>query len=64
VDILGGAKINGAHGQILAGEYHAHNTFSLPTVVTPQVLDVSCESFQLHLTLPSASVAAIRVQLS
>ncbi|MEJ2512560.1 MAG: alpha-L-arabinofuranosidase C-terminal domain-containing protein [Anaerolineales bacterium] len=64
VDILGGAKVNGAHGQILAGEIHAHNTFSSPTEVTPQVLDVSCESFQLHLTLPSASVAAIRVQLS
>jgi alpha-N-arabinofuranosidase len=64
VDILGGAKVNGAHGQILAGEIHAHNTFSSPTVVTPQVLDVSCESFQLHLTLPSASVVAIRVQLS
>jgi alpha-N-arabinofuranosidase len=64
VDILGGTKVNGARGQILAGEIHAHNTFSSPTVVTPQVLDVSCESFQLHLTLPSASVAAIRVQLS
>jgi alpha-N-arabinofuranosidase len=64
VDILGGAKFNQAQGQVLAGEIHAHNTFSSPTVVTPQVLDVSCESFQLHLTLPSASVAAIRVQLS
>ncbi|HEX9089841.1 MAG TPA: alpha-L-arabinofuranosidase C-terminal domain-containing protein, partial [Anaerolineales bacterium] len=63
VDILGGAKVNGAHGQILAGEIHAHNTFSSPTLVTPQVLDVSCESSRLNLTLHPASVAAIRVQL-
>jgi alpha-L-arabinofuranosidase len=64
VDILGGAKVNEAHAQILAGEIHAHNTFSSPTVVTPQVIDVSCESSQLHLTLPGASVAAIRVRLN
>jgi alpha-L-arabinofuranosidase len=63
VDILGGAKVNGAHGQILAGEIHAHNTFSSPTLVTPQVLDVSCESSRLNLTLHPASVAAIQVQL-
>jgi alpha-N-arabinofuranosidase len=62
-DILGGAKINMARGQILAGEIHAHNTFSSPSVATPQVLDVSCESFRLSLTLPPASVAAIQIQL-
>jgi alpha-N-arabinofuranosidase len=64
VKILGGVKVNEARGQILTGEIHAHNTFSSPTLVTPQVFDVSCESSQLHLTLPSASVAAIRVKLS
>ncbi|RPI96893.1 MAG: hypothetical protein EHM40_00215, partial [Chloroflexi bacterium] len=63
IDILGGAKVNGAHGQILAGEIHAHNTFSSPTLVTPQVLDVNCEASQLNLTLFPASVAAIRIQL-
>jgi alpha-N-arabinofuranosidase len=63
IDILGGAKVNGAHGQILAGEIHAHNTFSSPTLVTPQVLDVNCEASQLNLTLFPASVAAIWIQL-
>jgi len=63
VDILGGAKVNQAQGQVLAGEIHAHNTFNSPTLVTPQVLDVSCELSQLHLILQPASVAAIQIQL-
>ena len=63
VDILGGAKVNQAHGRILAGQIHAHNTFSSPTLVTPQVLDVSCEPSGLNLTLQPASVAAIQIQL-
>jgi alpha-N-arabinofuranosidase len=64
VDILGGAKVNQAHGQVLAGEIHAHNTFSLPTLVIPQVFEVSSEPSGLHLTLPPASVAAVQVKLS
>jgi alpha-L-arabinofuranosidase len=63
VDILGGAKVGGAHGQILAGEIHAHNTFGSPTLVTPQVLEVSCEPSRLTLNLHPASVAAIQIQL-
>ena len=63
VVILGGAKFNQAQGQVLAGEIHAHNTFSSPTLVTPQAIDVSCESSQLNLTLQPASVAAIQIQL-
>jgi len=53
VDILGGVKVNEARGQILTGEIHAHNTFSSPTLVTPQVFDVSCGSSQLNLTIHS-----------
>ena len=64
VDILGGAKVNQAHGQVLAGEIHAHNTFSLPTLVIPQAFEVSSEPSGLHLTLPPASVAAVQVKLS
>jgi alpha-N-arabinofuranosidase len=63
VDILGGAKINQAQGQVLAGEIHAHNTFNSPTQVTPRVLDVSFEPSQLNLTLQPASVTAIQIQL-
>jgi alpha-N-arabinofuranosidase len=63
VDILGGAKVSQAHGQILAGEIHAHNTFSSPTLVKPQVFDVSCEPSRLNLSLEPASVAAIHIQL-
>jgi alpha-N-arabinofuranosidase len=63
VDILGGAKVGGAHGQILAGEIHAHNAFGSPTLVTPQVLEVSCEPSRLTLNLHPASVAAIQIQL-
>jgi alpha-N-arabinofuranosidase len=63
VDILGGAKVNGAHGQVLAGEIHAHNTFNSPTLVTPQAFDVNYGPSELNLALPPASVAAIRIQL-
>jgi alpha-N-arabinofuranosidase len=63
VNILGGARVDQANGQVLAGEIHAHNTFSSPTLVTPQVLDVSCEPSRLNLTLPPVSVAAIQIQL-
>jgi alpha-N-arabinofuranosidase len=63
VDILGGAKINQAQGQALSGEIHAHNTFSSPTLVAPQVFKVSCDSSQFNLTLQRASVAAIQIQL-
>jgi alpha-N-arabinofuranosidase len=63
VDILGGAKINQAQGQTLAGEIHAHNTFSSPTLVAPQVFKVSFEPSQSNLTLQPASVTAIQIQL-
>jgi alpha-L-arabinofuranosidase len=63
VDILGGAKVNRAHGQVLAGEIHSHNTFSSPTLVTPQIFDVSCEPSRLNLTLAPASVASIEIEL-
>lgn len=64
VDILGGVKVNEACGQILTGEIHAHNTFSSPTLVTPQVFDVSCGSSKLNLTLHPASVASITLVIS
>jgi alpha-L-arabinofuranosidase len=63
VNILGGAKVTQVHGQVLAGEIHSHNTFSSPTLVIPQVFEVSCEPSRLNLTLPSASVAAVQIQL-
>lgn len=63
VDLLGGAKIGKAAGQVLSGEIHAHNTFDAPEQVIPQPLAVDCEDAQIHLTLPPASVAAVEVQL-
>jgi alpha-L-arabinofuranosidase len=63
VDILGGARVDQASGQILTNEIHAHNTFVAPRQVTPQAFDVGFELSQLKLTLPPASVAAIQVGL-
>jgi alpha-L-arabinofuranosidase len=63
VHLLGGTKIKQTHGKVLAGEIHAHNTFSSPNLVTPQVFEVSREPSGLNLTLPPASVAAIQIQL-
>jgi len=63
VDILGGARVAQASGQVLTNEIHAHNTFAAPRYVSPQVFDVACGAAQLSLTLPPASVAAIQVGL-
>jgi alpha-N-arabinofuranosidase len=63
IDLLGEVKINQAHGQVLAGEIHAHNTFSSPSQVIPQALDVISKSSQLNLTLQPASVTAIQIHL-
>jgi alpha-N-arabinofuranosidase len=63
VDLLGGAKIGDAGGQVLSGEIHAHNTFIAPAHITPQPLSVSCQATQLDLVLPSASVATVKVSL-
>jgi alpha-L-arabinofuranosidase len=64
IDIPGGVKVNEARRQILTGEIHTHNTFSSPTLLTPQVFDVSCGSSQLNLSLHPASVAAITLVIS
>jgi alpha-L-arabinofuranosidase len=63
VDVLGGMQMDRAEGQVLSGEIHAHNTFDAPNRVTPQQFAVDCEPTQVHLTLPPASVAAIKVHL-
>ena len=63
VDLLGGAQVSQTSGQVLSGEIHALNTFDAPEQVIPKVLDVACQSSQLTLTLPAASVAAIQVHL-
>lgn len=64
VDLLAGEVIGNAEGQVLCGEIHAHNTFANPTQVAPQPLPVDCKPTQLHLTLPAASVATVKVQLA
>ena len=63
IDLLGEAKINQAHGQVLLGDIHAHNTFSSPALVTPQALEVISKSSQLNLTLQPPSVNAIQIHL-
>ena len=63
LDLLGGAEIGAVEGQILSGEIHAHNTFSAPDQVTPQPFNVSCKAAQIHLVLPAASVATVKVHL-
>jgi alpha-N-arabinofuranosidase len=64
VDILGGARIGQANGQILTSEIHAHNTFNAPRQVTPQAFDIACQPSQLSVSLPPASIAAIQIRLN
>ena len=47
LDLLGGADIGEAEGQVLTGEIHAHNTFAAPTQVTPQPFTVDSKATQL-----------------
>lgn len=63
LDLLGGAKIGEAQGQVLCGEIHAHNTFASPTLVTPQPFTVECKATQINLVLPAAAVATVKVHL-
>ncbi len=63
VDLLGGAKICEAEGRVLSGEIHAHNTFAAPTQITPQPFKVDGKGTQIHLVLPAASVASVKVPL-
>lgn len=63
VDLLGGAIICEAEGQVLFGEIHAHNTFAAPTQLSPQPFKLDSKGTQIHLVLPAASVATVRVHL-
>jgi alpha-L-arabinofuranosidase len=63
LDVLGGAEIGAAEGQILNGEIHAHNTFAAPEQLTPRPFNVDCKGSQINLVLPAAAVATIKVNL-
>jgi len=63
LDLLGGAEISEAEGQVLCGEIHSHNTFTAPTQITPQPFNVHFKATQLNLTLPAAAVATVKVSL-
>jgi alpha-N-arabinofuranosidase len=63
VDLLGGAQIGKAEGQVLSGEIHAHNTFSAPEQVTPKPFSVDGQGTQINLVLPAASVATVKAHL-
>jgi alpha-N-arabinofuranosidase len=63
LDLLGGAEIGEADGQILCGEIHAHNTFANPAQITPQPFDVNGRATQLILDLPAPAIAAVKVHL-
>jgi alpha-L-arabinofuranosidase len=64
VDLIGGAEMGAAQGQVLSGEIHAHNTFAAPTQVTPQPFTAECKGTQMRLVLPAASVVTVRVPLT
>ena len=63
LDLLGGADIGAAEGQILNGEIHAHNTFSDPEQLTPKSFKVDCTATQINLVLPAAAVATVKVNI-
>jgi alpha-N-arabinofuranosidase len=63
LDLLGGAQIGEAEGQVLSGEFHSHNTFAAPTQIIPHPFKVHCKATQLNLVLPAAAVATVKVSL-
>ena len=63
LDLLGGAEIGEAEGQVLCGEIHSHNTFAAPTQITPQTFNVQFNATQLTLVLPAAAVATVKIHL-
>lgn len=64
VEVLGGAEIGSAEGQVLYGDIHSHNTFDAPERVAPQPLAVEWKKTQLHVVLPAAAVATVKVRLT
>jgi alpha-N-arabinofuranosidase len=64
VDLLAGTQALSAVAQVLTGEIRAHNTFKNPAQVTPRDLPVLCQGNQVILSLPPASVAAIRITIA
>ncbi len=63
IDLLGGATVESAEGNILSGEIHTHNTFDAPEAITPAPLAIVTRGTQIHLTMPPAAVAAVQVHL-
>jgi alpha-N-arabinofuranosidase len=63
LDLLGGAEIGEAKGQVLSGEIHSHNTFTAPTQIAPHPFNVDCKATQVNLVLPAASVTTFKVHL-
>ncbi len=63
VDLLGGAKVDQAHGRSLSGEIHAHNTFDAPTKIQPEDLDIEIHNDQVCVSLPPACVTAVELTL-
>jgi alpha-N-arabinofuranosidase len=63
VEMLGGAKADGASGRVLSGEIQAHNDFDAPDRVKPVPLTVVAEGGRWSVELPAASVCALEVSL-
>jgi alpha-N-arabinofuranosidase len=63
VELLGGARADGASGRVLSGEIHAHNDFDAPDRVMPAPFTVTAEGAGWSVELPAASVCALEVSL-
>jgi alpha-N-arabinofuranosidase len=63
LDLLGGAEIDQAQGQVLNGEIHSHNTFATPTQITPHSFSVDFKATRVNLVLPAAAVATVKIHL-
>jgi alpha-N-arabinofuranosidase len=64
VEVLGGAEIGSAEGQVLCGDIHAHNTFDAPEQVAPQSFAMEWKKTLLHVVLPAAAVATVKLHLT
>jgi alpha-N-arabinofuranosidase len=64
VDLLGGARAEGAKARILAKDIRGLNTFDKPDQVRPVDFPVKASGASLGLELPAASVMALELALS
>lgn len=64
INLNGGATVEWVDGQVLCGEIHALNTFEAPTQVVPTRLAADYKASQVHVVLPAAAVATIKIGLA